>query len=133
MTELNLEIAASENKAATVTYNKAMFSLASIIAFGMGAGILLAIFISRAIANQVDASVAGLKDIAQGEGDLTMRLEIASKDEVGELARWFNTFIEKLQGIIKEMATSSNQVSLSAQELSNLSENLKRMADQFKF
>ena len=38
-----------------------------------------------------------MKDIAQGEGDLTRRLEINSPDEMVELARWFNTFVEKIQ------------------------------------
>lgn len=43
-----------------------------------------------------------LEDIAEGEGDLTKRLEINSHDEIGEMAGWFNLFIEKLQGMIKE-------------------------------
>ncbi len=124
LTELNLDIAAAENKAAKVTYNQAMLSLASIIALGVGAGILLAIFISRSITRPVNAAVAGLKDIAHGEGDLTKRLDIASEDEVGELARWFNTFIEKLQGIIKEMAGSVGTLSSSSTELSAISEQM---------
>jgi len=44
--------------------------------------------------------IVNLKDIAEGEGDLTKRIEIKSKDEIAELAGWFNIFIEKLQGII---------------------------------
>jgi methyl-accepting chemotaxis protein len=121
LTELNLEIAAAENKAATATYNKAMLSLVSIIALGVGAGILLAVFISRAITRPVNAAVAGLKDIAHGEGDLTKRLDIASEGEVGELARWFNTFIEKLQGIIREMGGSVETLFASSTELSAIS------------
>jgi methyl-accepting chemotaxis protein len=124
LTELNLEIAAAENKAATATYNKAILSLIFIIALGLGAGVLLAMFISRAITRPVNAAVAGLKDIAHGEGDLTKRLEIASEDEVGELARWFNTFIEKLQDIVKEMAGSVGTLSSSATELSAISEQM---------
>lgn len=124
LTELNLNIATAENKAATVTYDKAMLSLASIIALGVGASLLLAIFISRAITRPINAAVTGLKDIAHGEGDLTKRLEIASEDEVGELARWFNTFIEKLQGIIKEMAGSVETLSSSSTELSSISEQM---------
>jgi len=42
----------------------------------------------RIVNNVVD----GLKDIAEGEGDLTRRLEVKSKDELGELAGWFNIF-----------------------------------------
>ncbi len=124
LTELNFKIAAAENKAAKVTYNKTMLLLASIITLGVAAGILLAIFISRAITRPVNAAVSGLKDIAQGEGDLTKRLEIASDDEVGELARWFNTFMEKLQSIIKEMAGSVETLSSSSTELSAISEQM---------
>ena len=50
--------------------------------------------LARSIVRPVNAAVAGLKDIAVGQGDLAMRLEASSKDEVGELARGFNAFIE---------------------------------------
>jgi methyl-accepting chemotaxis protein len=124
LTEVNHKIAASENKAAAATSKNAMFSLALIISLGAGAGILLAVFISRAITQPVNAAVAGLKDIAHGEGDLTKRLEITSEDEVGDLARWFNTFIEKLQAIIKEMGDSVGTLSTSSTELSAISEQM---------
>ncbi|MGD9367009.1 MAG: methyl-accepting chemotaxis protein, partial [Desulfobacteraceae bacterium] len=73
------------------------------------------------IIRPVNAAVAGLKDIAQGEGDLTMRLSISSKDEVGELAKWFNVFIEKLQGLIKDISGGVETLSSSSTELSAIS------------
>lgn len=57
-------------------------------------------FAARAIVMPINKAVAGLKDIAEGEGDLRMRLPITSRDEVGEMSRWFNLFIEKLQHIM---------------------------------
>lgn len=45
-----------------------------------------------------------MKDISQGEGDLTMRLHIEANDEIGELGGWFNTFVDKIQELIKEIA-----------------------------
>ncbi len=60
--------------------------------------------------------VKRVKDIAEGEGDLTQRLDIKSKDEVGKLATWFNAFIGKLQDIIKE--TSENTVTLNSSSTS---------------
>ncbi len=36
------------------------------------------------------------EDVTQGEGDLTKRIEVKSDDEIGELSKWFNTFIKKL-------------------------------------
>jgi methyl-accepting chemotaxis protein len=91
------------------------------------AGLIMAIavlFAARSITKPINAAVEGLKDIAQGEGDLTMRLDVARKDEVGELARWFNTFIEKLQGIIKDIAGGVDTLSSSSTELSAISEQM---------
>ncbi|PRD20050.1 UNVERIFIED_CONTAM: mcpU [Trichonephila clavipes] len=47
-----------------------------------------------------------LKNIASGEGDLTRRLEYARQDELGELAGWFNRFLDKLQPIIADVKNS---------------------------
>lgn len=91
------------------------------------AGLITAIvilFAARTIVRPINAAVAGLKDIAQGEGDLTMRLEATSRDEVGELAKWFNVFIEKLQGIIKEITNGIQTLSSSSTELSAISEQM---------
>jgi len=85
---------------------------------------VIILFAARTIVRPINAAVAGLKDIAQGEGDLTMRLEATTKDEVGELARWFNTFIEKLQGIIKDISSGVETLSSSSTELSAISEQM---------
>ena len=124
LTELNLNIAASENVAAKKTYDRTVLSLISILAIGLATGIFLALFISRSITKPVNSAVVGLKDIAQGEGDLTKRLTTTGKDEVGELARWFNVFIDKLQGIIKEIAGSLESLSTSSTELSGISDQM---------
>lgn len=49
-----------------------------------------------------------LKDIAQGEGDLTARLKDNSGTETQELAEWFNAFVEQVHGIIREVAGNSS-------------------------
>jgi len=94
------------------------------------------LFFSRSITLPLKQAVAGLQDIAQGEGDLTMRLKVNSRDEIGELARWFNLFIEKLQGIVGQIAENTRSIdgsSLSlaniATELSTGSEDTSRRAD----
>ena len=90
---------------------------------GLIVGVIV-LFAARSIVRPINAAVAGLKDIAQGEGDLTMRLEASSRDEVGDLARWFNVFIEKLQGIIKDIASGVETLSSSSTELSAISEQM---------
>ncbi len=76
------------------------------------------------IVKPINKAIASLKDIAQGEGDLTMRLDAKAKDEVGELGFWFNTFIEKLQGIVKQIAENSNLVNDSSNQLSSIAKEL---------
>jgi methyl-accepting chemotaxis protein len=73
--------------------------------------------------------VAGLRDIAEGEGDLTRRLEVKSKDEVGELAKWFNLFLEKIQGIIANIAEDADTLNKSSTSLSDLSNRMSTSAD----
>lgn len=85
---------------------------------------ILVSFAANAIVKPLNSAVAGLKDIAEGEGDLTMRLQVTSKDEIGDMAHWFNTFIEKLQGIIKQIAENSTSVGSSSEQLSSISEEL---------
>lgn len=77
----------------------------------------------------VNTVVEGLKDIAEGEGDLTRRLEVQSKDELGELATWFNIFMEKLQQIIKEIADSIAITNDSSTELGQLSMQMTKGAE----
>jgi methyl-accepting chemotaxis protein len=51
-----------------------------------------------------------MDDIAQGEGDLTMRLRIQSHDEFGRLASAFNRFVERIHGSIREVSSATSQV-----------------------
>ena len=69
-----------------------------------------------------------LKDIAQGEGDLTRRLEVKTKDEIGELGTGFNIFIEKLQGIIKGVVANSIQVEGASNSLAKVARDMSENA-----
>ncbi|THB79492.1 MAG: methyl-accepting chemotaxis protein [Desulfobacteraceae bacterium] len=92
----------------------------------IGTLILVGIFLGIMFIKPVIRISEGLKDIAQGEGDLTMRLDIRSQDEVGELGKWFNTFITRIHDIIKDLAVSAGQLNLSSETLTSLS---SRMTD----
>ena len=73
----------------------------------------VALFFSRTMVKSILRVTASLKDVAQGEGDLTKRIEISTKDEIGELSHWFNLFIEKLAKMIQEISKSSQVLSRS--------------------
>ncbi len=89
--------------------------------------VLVSIYITSSITGSLDHIVRSLKDIAQGEGDLTRRIPQNSKDEIGELVYWFNSFVAKLQGIIREVVEVTvplNGVSNELSHLANKSENV---------
>lgn len=85
---------------------------------GMGLGLALAWAVSFMITCPLSNAVEAMKDIAEGEGDLTSRLKVSGKDEIGQLAEAFNGFISKMQGLIREVTASTSQLSAAAEEMS---------------
>lgn len=63
-----------------------------------------------------------LKEIASGEADLTRRLKVAGKDEFAEVSGWFNIFVERLQGVVKQVADTAVQLAAAAEETSRITE-----------
>ncbi|BHH82832.1 methyl-accepting chemotaxis protein [Desulforhopalus sp. 52FAK] len=86
--------------------------------------ITLCLFIVFGLVNALKLMIVNFKDIAEGEGDLTKRIEIKSKDEIAELAGWFNIFIEKLQGIISSISKNTQTISDEAVTLSSVANDL---------
>ncbi|SCY64237.1 methyl-accepting chemotaxis protein [Desulfoluna spongiiphila] len=78
-------------------------------------------YVARLITGPVNRVVDGLRDIAEGDGDLTTRLEVTSRDEVGELSRWFNTFIGQLQDMIRQINGNAGTLLSASSGLSGLS------------
>ncbi|MEE4240697.1 MAG: methyl-accepting chemotaxis protein [Desulfopila sp.] len=89
------------------------------------AGIVIALIMRKLVA-PITTAAAMLQDIAQGEGDLTKRLIVSTRDELAEMAKWFNVFVEKLQGIIRGMAQDSEEMQISARSLSAISSEMTR-------
>jgi methyl-accepting chemotaxis protein len=81
----------------------------------------LAFAVQSSIVRPVNDVVRALRDIADGEGDLTRRLPVSGNDEISELARCFNQFVEQLHTIITSVAETAQQVSGNAVSLSTLS------------
>ena len=122
-------IAVTQNRQEFLVASNAIRSAIVLVGlFAVVATTVLVLVSARTITRPINAAVAGLKDIAQGEGDLTLRLRVDSRDEVGDLARWFNTFIEKLQGIIQQIAHGVETLSASSTELSAISEQMSQAA-----
>jgi len=93
----------------------------------------VALPIARSISASLDSIICSMKDIAQENGDLTVRLTTKSKDEMGDLVFWFNSFIEKLQGVIKNVVETALPLADTANSISTLSnstiDSFKRQSD----
>ncbi len=98
--------------------------------FGVVIGCTAAFVITKGITKPVNQVVANLRDIAEGEGDLTKRLEVTGKDEIGALAHWFNTFLNKLQTTVSKVATNAQTLSGASQELSSTAAQLASGAEE---
>ncbi|PRA48369.1 chemotaxis protein [Pseudomonas sp. MYb115] len=69
-------------------------------------GLLLVWLMARSVTRPILGVADMLQDIASGEGDLTRRLAYDKQDELGQLAGWFNRFLDKLQPIIADVKRS---------------------------
>ncbi|GIC75930.1 methyl-accepting chemotaxis protein [Moritella sp. F3] len=79
---------------------------------------LIMLWIAKRVANPINDMLNTLNDIADGEGDLTRRLEIKGSDEIAQLGNAFNRFTSKLQCIISSVADVTRKVTDSASSLS---------------
>ena len=108
-------------KASNFIYIVTIISLA-----GLFFGLLFWLIIRRLITRPVNELVLTSMDIAQGESDLTKRIAVKGKDELGELSNWFNMFLERLNKLVLEIKENASSISNStynivqgAEDLSN--------------
>ncbi|WAD28087.1 methyl-accepting chemotaxis protein [Pseudomonadaceae bacterium T75] len=71
---------------------------------------LLALLMSNALLRPLMLIKNNLDDMAQGDGDLTQRLPVTSSDELGDLARSFNRFVEKIHSLVQQVAGTTTQL-----------------------
>ncbi|MCB1196547.1 methyl-accepting chemotaxis protein [bacterium] len=109
------------------TMKKGMFLICGIVAVLMG--IVLTVM-EKSVVAVMKQLVATIQDIAQGEGDLTKRVSIHTKDEIGELARWTNVFMEKLAAIMVEVNVSAQRLSEGGDEVSSAAQQIADGAQQ---
>lgn len=99
-----------------------------VIAFLIGTAI--AWFIAKSITRPIAETTDALNDIAEGEGDLTRRIEVKSKDEMAQLAQAFNRFAEKIHATVAQVSDSTSLLATSAEEMSAITHETQQMANR---
>ena len=122
--ELSVREMANAKSDGDAAHDSAVSMLLTIVGASVLAGILIGVLLSRSITRPVKATVAMLKDIAEGEGDLTKRVDQSRGDEMGELGKWFNTFVQKVHDIISEIASSAHEVAGASTQIAASSEQM---------
>lgn len=94
------------------------------IIIGVSTSVLLlfvGFLISGIIKRSIDRVITRLKDIAEDNGDLTVRLRTLQKDEIGDLVMWFNTFMDKLQSVMQQIVETAPPLAHLATDVNELS------------
>ncbi|MFW2373753.1 MAG: methyl-accepting chemotaxis protein [Gammaproteobacteria bacterium] len=120
LSEQTIEAAneSAQNMADTIRESHA--SMLVNVSLGLIFCILIVLFVPRIIIKPLQAILHRVEDIAQGEGDLTLRIEVNAKDEGGKLAAAFNRFVEKLHAIVREIVASSHNLSSSSEHMADI-------------
>ncbi|MBP1155078.1 MULTISPECIES: methyl-accepting chemotaxis protein [unclassified Paenibacillus] len=87
-------------------------------------GILIALFLSKMIVRPILIVTEKLNEFASNGGDLTNRIHVASKDEIGDLAQSFNALIESFRQMIENISDNASQVAAASQQISASSEEI---------
>ncbi|MDR5866268.1 methyl-accepting chemotaxis protein [Halomonas koreensis] len=124
----DIEAAAREALLATLLR---LFLIGSVINLSItGVAIWLARRTIRRLRGTATAIGDIASDIAAGRGDLTRRLEVAGHDEVSELGRQFNGFLERMQATLLDVQRGAREVHVAAEDIAQGSEALATRTDQ---
>ncbi|MDP5135977.1 methyl-accepting chemotaxis protein [Rheinheimera baltica] len=101
----------------------------------MGAITFIALFgtafpVARGIQSSLGSMISSLQSLAKEDGDLTARIHSDNKDELGDLAHWFNTFMQKLQHVVKDIINTAVPLSALAKDLRELTDDTNKTIAQ---
>ncbi len=93
-------------------------------------GLVIAAIIARIIGGPLCQAVNAMNEIAEGEGDLTRRLDESGDNEISRLAVAFNKFAEKVRTLVSQVYGSTTQLASAAEEMSAIMEETNRGTQQ---
>lgn len=107
----------NESKALLTDLDFKTVSLDIIVAVSVILAIIVAWILGAIVTNPIRSTVMAMSDIAEGEGDLTKRLEVKSQDEMGKLSGAFNLFVGKVHEFMYKLTESCGKSANAANEM----------------
>jgi len=112
------------------SHTNAISILIVAIIIGLISAIVIGILISNNVAGAAQKMADMMKNISEGEGDLTSRMKRKGTDELAQLAQYFNSFVENTQNIVKEVFERSSEIAVAADELSGTAQSISSTSNQ---
>ena len=103
-------------------------SILLIVGIGLGCGI--AWLTARLISAPLKKTVTAMKDIAEGEGDLTQRLSAKGNDEIAQLAKGFNLFAANIQELLIKVLESADEINGASSKIATASSSAEQSINQ---
>lgn len=94
--------------------------------------VILALLVVRTISQPLSTAVRAMNDVARGDGDLTRRLQVSGNDEISQLSAAFNSFADQVQGLVKNINSTSATLNDSSIELSEIMVQTEQGTEQQK-
>lgn len=88
--------------------------------------IVINVFMSREVLRPLAALADRLKESAEGDGDLTKRIDYRGDNEIGDVASSFNQFVDKLSAVIAQVRMTADAVAVASNHLSSSADSLSR-------
>ena len=119
----NLMVSAS--KSIVETSNRIFVLIFISMIVGSFVALAIVLFMIIDIVRPLNKFIFLIKNLTEGDGDLTKRVDAKTKDEFGILAGYINTFISNVQHIIKEVQQVSHEVTSGSNQLASVAEELQ--------
>ena len=130
--ELDMYVIAQVPEAEVLGAARRTIALTSLVAalVGGGIGLVVILFVSRAIAAPVGRAAHLLEEIADGHGDLSRRMPVETGDEVGALADAFNRFVSSLERMVGAVRQAADSISVASSEVAQGNQDLSLRTEQ---
>ncbi|MGE5493123.1 MAG: methyl-accepting chemotaxis protein [Actinomycetota bacterium] len=112
---VSMKISLAKSEKAVIRQRIESLSIALVVSFLLL--IFIWYFIRSVVTIPIERMVVGLRAIISGEGDLTRRLEVRSKDEIGTASAVFNEMMAKFAELVRQVSHSATDVSTAARQL----------------
>lgn len=124
-TQANAEVTSFSEETANMQFYMLVF-----VAFVIIVTAVLSYLVPKVLVSSVNDLTKRIKEISEGDGDLTQRINSQRSDELGKLASAFDDFVAKLQTLISEISSSSTSLDNNAVQLANTHENAQHVSNE---